>query len=74
VPEGVNDPDLICVVEWEILSDGTVKTPKVVKSTGTTEYDQRAIEAVEKTGNLGPLPSQFASKSLWVSLPFIFGQ
>lgn len=74
VPDGVNDPDLTCIVEWEILSDGTVKNAKVVKSTGNAEHDQRAIDAVEKTANLGPLPPQFQGKSVWVSLPFIYGQ
>jgi TonB family protein len=74
VPEGVNDPDLTCIVEWEILPDGLVRNAKVVKSTGNADYDKRALDAVEKTANLGPLPPQFAGKTLWVSLPFIYGQ
>lgn len=74
VPDGVNDPDLTCIVEWEISSDGSIKNEKIVKSTGNTDYDQRALDAVKKTANLGSLPSQFAGKSVWVSLPFIYGQ
>lgn len=74
VPEGVNDPDLTCVVEWEIMPDGLIKNAKVVKSTGTPDYDQRALDAVTKTANLGPLPPEFHGKSVWVSLPFIYGQ
>lgn len=74
VPAGVNDPDLTAVVEWEILPDGRIQNAKVVKSTGNREYDQRALDAVEKTGTLGPLPPEFRGRSIWVSLPFIFGQ
>ena len=73
VPPGVNDAELICVVEWEILGDGRIRNPRVVKSTGHADYDARALEAVTKTANLGPLPPQFRAKGVWVSMPFIFG-
>lgn len=74
VPPGINDPDLVCVVEWEILPSGNVRNIKIVKSTGNAELDRAAFDAVKNTGNLGRLPPDFGGRSLWVSLPFIFGQ
>ena len=73
VPPGVNDPNLTCVVEWEILTDGTIRNARVTKSTGTAQYDSLALEAIQKTTNLGPLPPEFQSRqSIWTSLTFVF--
>lgn len=72
VPPGVNDPNLTCVVEWEILRDGTIQNIRVVKSTGVAQYDACAIDALRKTGNLGPLPPEFGKSSIWTSLTFVF--
>jgi TonB family protein len=72
VPPGVDDPHLTCVIEWEILPDGTIQNARVSKSTGTPQYDACAIEAVNKAGNLGPLPPEFGGRSIWTSLTFIY--
>jgi TonB family protein len=71
-PPGVNDPDMTCVVEWEILRDGTIENIRVVKSTGVPQYDSRAIEALLKTQNLGPLPPELGDRSVWTSLTFFY--
>ncbi|MEI7633598.1 MAG: TonB family protein [bacterium] len=72
VPPGVNDPNLVCVVEWEILPDGTIQNINVIKSTGTPQYDSCAIDALCKTANAGPLPPELGSRSVWTSLTFVF--
>lgn len=74
VPPGINDPDLVCVVEWEIMPNGVVRNIRITKSTGSPELDRAAYDAVANTGNLGQLPPEFQGRSLWVSLPFIYGQ
>jgi hypothetical protein len=56
VPPDVNDPNLTCVVEWEILPDGTI----------------RNVDALRKTENLGPLPPEWGNRSVWTSLTFVF--
>jgi TonB family protein len=70
VPPGVNDPNMTCVVEWEILPDGTIQNAKVIKSTGVAQYDACALDALNKTASLGPLPPEFGKKSVWTSLTF----
>lgn len=72
VPPGVNDPNLTCVVEWEIMPDGTVRNSRVSKSTGTPEYDSCALDALSKVENLGPLPPEFGTRPIWTSLTFVF--
>lgn len=72
VPPDVNDPNLTCVLEWEITSDGTIRNIRVVKSTGQARLDSCAIEALRKTENLGPLPPEWGKASVWTSLTFVF--
>lgn len=72
VPPGVDDPNMTCVLEWEILPDGTIQNGRVVKSTGTAQYDACAIDALNKTANLGALPPEFGGRSIWTSLTFVY--
>ncbi|MCX7625582.1 MAG: cell envelope integrity protein TolA, partial [Candidatus Sumerlaeaceae bacterium] len=72
VPPDVNDPSITCVVEWEITPDGTIRNIRVVKSTGIARLDACAVEALRKTGNLGPLPPEWGNRSVWTSLTFMF--
>jgi hypothetical protein len=72
VPPGVNDPNLTCVIEWEILPDGTIRNPRVAESTGVAQYDACALESLVKTANLGPLPPEFGNRTIWTSLTFVF--
>lgn len=69
----MNEPEMICIVEWDILPDGTFRNIEVVKSTGTDEYDRLALEAVNAVGRLDPLPLQFRGRTLRVSYPFVYG-
>ena len=72
VPPGVNDPDMTCVLEWEITPDGTIRNVRVAKSTGVASYDACAIDSLNRTANLGPLPPEFGGKSVWTSLTFVY--
>lgn len=72
VPPGVNDPNMTCVVEWEILPDGKIQNVKVAKSTGNARYDSYAVDAVTKTASLGALPPEIGSRSVWTSLTFVY--
>lgn len=72
VPPGVNDPNLTCIVEWEVLPDGNIRNARVSKSTGVAQYDACALDSLAKTANLGPLPPEFGTRSIWTSLTFVF--
>lgn len=72
VPPDVNDPNLTCVVEWEIMPDGTIRNIRIVQSTGIARLDACAVEALRKTANLGPLPPEWGNRSVWTSLTFMF--
>jgi TonB family protein len=72
VPPDVNDPNLTCVLEWEITPDGTIRNIRVVKSTGVPRLDACALDALRKTENLGPLPPEWGNRSVWTSLTFVF--
>ncbi len=72
VPPDVNDPNITCVVDWEILPDGTIRNIRVVKSTGVARLDACAVDALKKTANLGPLPPEWGTRSVWTSLTFVF--
>jgi len=73
VPPEMNEPHLICVVEWDILPNGKFENVKVVKSTGSEEYDRMATDAVFSVGQLDPLPGEFRGQALRVSYPFVYG-
>jgi TonB family protein len=72
VPPGVDDPSMTCSVEWEILPNGDIRNVRVAKSTGNPVYDSFAVDAIRKTGNLGPLPPEFGNRSIWTSLEFVY--
>jgi TonB family protein len=72
VPPGVDDPNLTCIVEWEILKDGTIQNIKVTKSTGVPQYDSCAVDALRRAESLGPLPPEFGDRSVWTSLTFVY--
>ncbi len=73
IPPDMNDPEIVCVVQWEIMRDGTVQNIEVLKSTGDEELDSMAVDAVRKSENVGGLPDNVRGESLKVSLPFQFG-
>jgi len=72
VPPDVNDPNITCVVEWEIEPDGTISNVRVAKSTGVARLDACAVDALRKTANLGPLPPEWGNRPVWTSLTFVF--
>lgn len=71
-PPDVNDPNLTCVVEWKIQPNGAIEEVRVKKSSGVLACDSCAVDALKKTANLGPLPSELGSKPIWTSLTFYF--
>jgi colicin import membrane protein len=53
--EGVSDA-LEARVEFMLAADGTISHIRVIKSSGNSEFDASAIEAVSQTHSIGPRP------------------
>jgi colicin import membrane protein len=53
--EGVSDA-LEARVEFMLAADGTITRVRVIKSSGNSEFDASAIEAVTQTHSIGPRP------------------
>ncbi len=53
--EGVSDK-LEARVEFMLAADGSISHVRVIKSSGNSEFDASAIEAVSQTGSIGPRP------------------
>ena len=53
--EGVSD-SLHARVEFFIAADGSISHVRILNSSGNHEFDQSAIEAVERTPSIGPRP------------------
>jgi TonB family protein len=59
-----------CVVEFSINKNGEISGAKVVKSTGQPALDRFALEAVERTASLGPLPDTTREASIIITATF----
>ena len=61
---------VFCVVEFLVNKNGEISDIKVVKSTGQPSLDQFAVEAVERTETLGPLPDSINKSSISITATF----
>lgn len=52
--------DTRCMIQLRILRDGTIENACLIQSTGSTELDHYAIDAIENARKLSPLPDSFA--------------
>lgn len=63
-------PEQVPIVIVEILRNGTIKPPRIEKSSGNSAYDRAALRAVQDASPFPPLPEQWAKSSLRVGLAF----
>ena len=61
---------VFCIVEFNVNKNGEISGAKVVKSTGQPPLDQFAMEAVERTQTLGPLPDTVKESSIIITATF----
>ncbi|MDE3084658.1 MAG: cell envelope integrity protein TolA [Verrucomicrobiota bacterium] len=65
-PPGLSDR-LVTKIEVFILADGTLTDAQIVKSSGSPEFDQAALDAVARVGSIGKKPD---GKSERLMIPF----
>ncbi len=71
VPEA-SQRDATCEVRFRILDDGGILSPEVVRSSGDAALDRLAIEALERTERLLPLPDGLRRRYIDARLVFRF--
>ena len=65
-PPGLSD-SLVAVAEMRIAADGTLSGARIVKSSGSDEFDQAALDAIARVRSIGPRPD---GKSETIRLSF----
>lgn len=68
-PKG-SEPEQKPLVFVEIQRDGSIRTPRVEKSSGNAFYDQAALRAIADASPFPPLPADWAKPSLRVMFRF----
>ena len=63
-------PDQVPIVIVEILRNGSIKPPRIEKSSGNSAYDRAALRAVQDASPFPPLPQEWVRASLRVGLAF----
>ena len=56
-------PEYEVIIEVQVLVDGTLKNPKVVKKSGDASFDAAAIRAIYKTVSLPPPPEKWKASA-----------
>lgn len=56
-------PEYEVIIEVEVLADGSLKNPKVIKKSGDASFDAAAIRAIYKTGSLPPPPEKWKASA-----------
>jgi len=59
-----------CSVEFRVNRAGEIFGIRVIESTGSPDLDRCAVEAIEQTATLGPLPDSVRSASLTITANF----
>ncbi|MCD6386074.1 TonB family protein [Candidatus Sumerlaeota bacterium] len=72
VPQHLKNTPVQCTIQFTIFRDGRIGNIQILKSTGSSIMDNLAVQALEKTGQLGPLPDTFTRQSIQVMLTFDF--
>lgn len=64
--------DREAVVEFTVSRDGTISNPRIIRSSGSPQLDEAALNAVRETRRLGPLPEGFQGESTVMRVTFDF--
>jgi len=60
------------VVTFVVHRNGSVTDPRIAQSSGVPSLDMSAIQAVERTSSIGPLPAGYAGSSVSVAYTFTY--
>lgn len=70
VPQHLKNTPAQCTIQFTIFRDGRIGNIQMIKSSGSSILDNLAVQALDKTGQLGPLPDTFPRESISVMLTF----
>lgn len=56
-------PEYEVVIKVEVLEDGTMRNPKIIKKSGDSSFDRAAIMAIHKTIRIPPPPEKWKSSA-----------
>lgn len=62
--------DLICTVEISVAADGRAVKSKIRQSSGSPDFDQSVLAAIEKSSPFPPLPPEFKGQTVEVWIQF----
>ena len=54
-PHGLSDV-LSAMAEYTIAQDGTISRVRIIRSSGSAEFDQSVLSAFRNVGSIGPRP------------------
>ena len=60
------------VLQFVILQDGQVITPKIIKRTGHRSFSRAALRALRRAGTMPPFPPSIQKKKLMVKMPIAY--
>ena len=60
------------VLQFVILPDGQVITPKIIKRTGHRSFSRAALRALRRAGTMPPFPPSIQKKKLMVKMPIAY--
>ncbi|HPB30171.1 MAG TPA: TonB family protein [Candidatus Sumerlaeota bacterium] len=61
---------ITCAVEFHVDRGGNISSARVIKSTGNPHLDRFAVDAVERTAHLGPLPDYIKGNTITITANF----
>ena len=69
-PDSFNGANKEVTLSFVIVRNGTVKMPRVLKSSGDAEFDRAAVRAILEVRNFPPLPSDYPNLTLEITCSF----
>jgi len=64
------DGTLVCVVYFQVIQSGRAFDIKIVEPSGIEAFDQACLAAIERSTPFPPLPREFNSEVIGITLPF----
>lgn len=64
------DGTLICIVYFQVIQSGRTFDVKIIESSGLEAFDQACLAAIERSKPFPPLPNEFQSEVIGITLPF----
>ncbi|UCC43462.1 MAG: energy transducer TonB [Candidatus Zixiibacteriota bacterium] len=64
------DYSIVCVIYFQVLQSGRVVEVNIHESSGIRPFDEACLRAVQQAAPFPPLPKEFTSEIIGITLPF----